>query len=116
VCVRVHPPQERPVPRGLGGELSDVHDPAERVDPCSDKIRLLSIPIATSHAGLPLPADLRWWLAEDKQASGSKPAFYEVTSADPVAAGRTARSKVGGTGDKRFGVTFGRLRTLSPSA
>jgi hypothetical protein len=50
---------------------------------------------------------------------GVDPAFYEVTSAGPVPAGGTARSKVSGTAvgrDMRFGVTSGRFRTLSPRA
>jgi hypothetical protein len=69
------------------------------------------------HTGLLPSADLRWWLAEDKQASGVAPAFYQVTSAGPVPAGGTARSEVSGHGhDMRFGVTSGRSRTLSPTA
>jgi SAM-dependent methyltransferase len=44
------------------------------------------------HPGLLPSADLRWWLAEDKQALGF-PAFYEVTSAGPVPARRDGQVK-----------------------
>ena len=51
-------------------------------------------------------------------SAGRIPAFYEITSAGPVPAGGTDRSKVSGdvllARDMRLGVTSGRFRTLSP--
>ena len=108
------------MPLRVVAELPDTQHPAEGIHRRHSEGSLVGIdPDRHLHAGLLSPADLRWWLAEDKQASGSNPAFYEVTSAGPVPAGGTARSKVSGTAagrDMRFGVTSGRFRTLSPRA
>jgi hypothetical protein len=59
------------VPGGIVGELADVEDPAERIDRRRGKAPLVRVdPDRHLHAGLPSSTDLRWWLAEDKQASG----------------------------------------------
>jgi len=66
-----YPPKERPVAGGVVGELADAKHPAEGVDRCRGEAPLVGIdPDRHLHAGLPSPADLRWWPAEDKQASG----------------------------------------------
>jgi hypothetical protein len=57
--------------RWVVGELADTQHPAEGVDGCRGKTRFVGVdPIATCTLASPSPADLRWWLAEDKQASG----------------------------------------------
>ena len=103
------------MPFGLVAELPDPEHPAESVHRrCGESAFVRVDPDRHLHTGLLPSADLRWWLAEDKQASGVAPAFYQVTSAGPVPAGGTARSEVSGHGhDMRFGVTSGRSRTLS---
>jgi hypothetical protein len=61
---------------GVVGELADAKHPAEGVDGCRGKTAFVGVdPDCHLHAGLPSPADLRWWLAEDKQALGWYPAF-----------------------------------------
>jgi hypothetical protein len=56
---------------GVVGELPNAKHPAEGVDRRRGKARLVGIdPDRHLHAGLLPTADLRWWLAEDKQASG----------------------------------------------
>ena len=56
---------------GVVRELADIQHPAEGVHGCRGKTPFVGVdPYRHLHAGLPSPADLRWWLAEDKQALG----------------------------------------------
>lgn len=65
------PSQQGPVPPRVVGELGRPHYPAERIHRRHGERALRRIdPDRHLHAGLLPSADLRWWLAEDKQALG----------------------------------------------
>src|SRR6266508_3341269 len=65
------PSEQSPMSPRVVGELARAHYPAQRIHRRHGERALRRIdPDRHLHAGLLPSADLRWWLAEDKQALG----------------------------------------------